>query len=280
LGTLFRLIIGAPSDVPLGVYSYNPTNFTGFNPINDSTICSGDGIYFTMLPYNNSSDYSWTLNTQNNWSTDQFTGLLFNSLGNYTMSVIETNYGCVGVGSDTANIQVSGAPLSNISGPSQVSTNDTISYSTFSSSLSIYNWNCNNALVINETESNFEVVFPTSGNYQVQCTVTNICSSSTTTKSVNAIAGLGNSENEIQDEIKLINTISDGLFQLQIKNNLFNDYLINIYQTNGIEVYTTTINGYESVSTYTLPLNSIRAGIYFLKISSKKQSKIFKIVKV
>jgi len=93
LGTLIRVIIGAPQDIPLSVNAYNPTNFNGYLNVGDSTICLGQAIYFTVFPnYNSQSIYTWSLNTESNWSTDPSTGVLFNQVGNFYMSIIETNY--------------------------------------------------------------------------------------------------------------------------------------------------------------------------------------------
>ncbi len=264
----------------MGIFGYNPTNFTGYIPINDSTICSGEGIYFTMLPNNNSSNYIWTLNTQNNWSTDQFTGVLFNQAGNYTMSVMESNYGCFGAGSDTAQINVIGTPVSTITGPSQVSTNDTLLYSAVYNALNTYNWNCNNALVINSDSNRFEIAFPSAGSYQVQCTVTNICTSNSSTKNVTSINGLSlNDKNEAND-IQLLSNISDGSYQLKFHSIKKDNYILNLYDSNGREVYNNSINENETISNYYFKLDNIETGIYFLKISNKQQTKIFKIVKV
>jgi gliding motility-associated-like protein len=184
LGTLIRVIIGAPADVPLGVFGYNPTNFTGFEPITDSTICLGSAIYFTMLPYNSSSDYVWTLNTQNNWSTDQFTGVLFNQTGPFAMSVVETNYGCVGPGSDTARIVVIGAPSVTVAGPGQVCIGDTATFNGFLQNNTYYYWSTNSGVIIDTLNNFTNVYFPTAGTIPVYLNAVNSCGTANGIKNV------------------------------------------------------------------------------------------------
>jgi gliding motility-associated-like protein len=197
LGTLIRVIIGAPSDVPLGVFGYNPTNFTGFVPVTDSTICLGNAIYFTMLPYNSSSDYVWTLNTQNNWSTDQYTGVLFNQIGNYFMSVVETNFGCVGPGSDTAKVVVIGAPSVAVLGPTQVCVGDTATFNGILQNNTYYNWSTTvNGQIIDTLNNYTNVFFPIVGSVPVYLSAVNACGTANGTRNVSVrplpLVDLGN----------------------------------------------------------------------------------------
>lgn len=185
LGTLIRVIIGAPADIPLGVYGYNPTNFTGYIPISDTTICLGTAIYFTMLPYNQSSDYVWTLNTQNNWSTDQYTGVLFNQTGNFYMSVVETNFGCVGPGSDTAKVIVIGPPSVAVIGPSQVCVGDTATFNGLLQNNTYYHWNTSaNGQIIDTLNNYTNVYFPNVGSVPVLLNAINDCGTANGTKNV------------------------------------------------------------------------------------------------
>jgi gliding motility-associated-like protein len=184
LGTLIRVIIGAPADVPLGVFGYNPTNFTGFEPITDSTICIGSAIYFTMLPYNSTSDYVWTLNTQTNWSTDQFTGVLFNQTGPFAMSVVETNFGCVGPGSDTARITVIGPPAVTVAGPGQVCIGDTATFNGFLQNNTYYYWSTNSGVIIDTLNNYTNVYFPIAGTIPVYLSAVNSCGTANGTKNV------------------------------------------------------------------------------------------------
>ncbi len=185
LGTLIRVIIGAPADTPLGIYGYDPNNFTGFLTVGDSTICIGSAIYFTMLPYNNSSDYVWTLNTQNNWSTDQYTGVLFNQTGNFYMSVVETNYGCVGPGSDTAHVTVIGPPSVAVLGPSQVCVGDTAAFNGILQNNTYYNWSTSvNGQIIDTLNNYTNVYFPNIGSVPVLLSAVNDCGTANGTKNI------------------------------------------------------------------------------------------------
>jgi gliding motility-associated-like protein len=185
LGTLIRVIIGAPADVPLGVYGYDPNNFTGFIPVGDTTVCLGSAIYFTMLPYNNSSDYVWTLNNQNNWSTDQFTGVLFNQIGNFNMSVIETNFGCVGPGSDTARVTVIGPPAVTVIGPTQVCVGDTATFNGILQNNTYYNWSTSaNGLIIDTLNNFTNVYFPNVGSVPVYLNAVNDCGTANGIKNI------------------------------------------------------------------------------------------------
>ncbi len=186
LGTLIRVVIGAPVDVPIGVYGYNPTNFTGFIPVTDTTICLGSAIYFTMLPYNNSSEYVWSLNTQTNWSTDQYTGVLFNQTGNYSMSVIETNYGCVGPGSDTARIVVIGPPSVSVIGPTQVCVGDTATFHGVLQNNTYYHWGTSvNGQIIDTLNNYTNVYFPNVGTVPVTLHAVNSCGVANGLRNVN-----------------------------------------------------------------------------------------------
>ncbi|MCC6253075.1 MAG: gliding motility-associated C-terminal domain-containing protein [Bacteroidia bacterium] len=185
LGTLIRVVIGAPEDVPLGVYAYNPTNFTGFIPVGDSTICLGSAIYFTMLPYNSNSSYVWTLNNQTNWSTDQYTGVLFNQTGNFYMSVVETNYGCVGPGSDTAKITVIGPPSVTVSGPNQVCVGDTATFNGILQNNTYYHWSTsNNGQIIDTLNNITNIYFPNTGSVPVYLHAVNSCGVANGTKNI------------------------------------------------------------------------------------------------
>jgi hypothetical protein len=243
-------------------------------------VCVGDAIYFTMLPYNNNSDYVWTLNSQNNWSTDQYTGVLFNQIGNYNMSVVETNFGCVGPSSDTAFINVLGTPNNIISGPNQVIINDTITFTNLFSLSNLYEWNCVNSNIVNINENTLKVTFPSVGNYEVNCTVSNICTSSSVIKNVAVNASLGQSEIQNKTNISLLNSFSDGIYQIELIHLTSLEYSISVFQLNGQKVYTLNSPVNSSINILQINLNHMPQGIYFLKIEDENTAKIFKIIKL
>jgi gliding motility-associated-like protein len=183
-GTLVRLTIGAPNPSPISAVAYNPTNFTGYFGNVDSTICLGQAMYFFINPYNSQSTYKWTLNTDNNWSTAPSMGILFNSLGNFYVSVIETNNGCVGPGSDTAIIHSIGPPSVAISGPNQICVGDTGSFSVPLQPNSYYHWSSNIGTIIDTLNNDINLSFGTSGTAQVIIQALNACGTSNSQKVV------------------------------------------------------------------------------------------------
>lgn len=175
LGTLVRLTIGAPNPSPLSVLAYDPTNFTGYLNITDSTICIGQAVYFFLSPWNPVSDYVWTLNNNNNWANTAFQGILFNGAGVWNVSVIETNFGCVGPGSDTAVITSIGPPNAFISGPSQVCQNDTVSFSVQLQAQTFYDWFSPNGTVLDTLNNVVDIVFDSAGVGTVNVDALNEC---------------------------------------------------------------------------------------------------------
>jgi gliding motility-associated-like protein len=184
LGTLVRLTIGVPNPTPLSVLAYNPNPFTGYVNITDSAVCLGDAIYFTLSPYNPNSSYVWALNNDPNWTTEPFHGLLFNSSGTFNLSVIETNFGCVGPGSDTAVITVRPFPAVGIAGPAQICQGDTGLYSCPLQSDTYYDWSITNGLHVDTLNNAFEASFPNPGSAVIQVVGLNECGTATGTRTV------------------------------------------------------------------------------------------------
>jgi gliding motility-associated-like protein len=184
LGTLVRLTIGVPNPSPLTILSYNPNPFTGYVAITDSAVCLGDAIYFTLSPYNPQSTYVWALDNDPNWTTEPFHGILFNVAATNVLSVIETNNGCVGPGSDTAVIVVRPFPAVGISGPAQVCEGDTALYSCQLQSNTYYSWSITNGLNVDTLNNVFEAYFPNPGPCVIQLTGLNDCGSATGTRNI------------------------------------------------------------------------------------------------
>jgi gliding motility-associated-like protein len=183
LGTLVRLTIGIPFPNPISVLSYNPTNFTGFIPMGDSTLCVNNAMYFTLSPFNPASQYQWTLNN-NNWSTEPSHGILFNSTGNFTLQVVETNYGCVGPGSSIANITVNGPPNTIISGPNQICEGDTGLFSVQLQPSTFYSWTSVTAQLTDTLNNQARFYFPNSGTITINIQAINECGTSNNTRNV------------------------------------------------------------------------------------------------
>lgn len=186
LGTLIRLTIGAPFPNPLTIQAYNPQ--VGLSTLidfpGDSTICFNDGIYFTFAPFNPASTYSWTLNNQQDWATDRFIGILFNQLGTFTLTVRETNFGCVGPGSNVATINVLGPPNVNIVGPGLVCEGSTATYNVPLGTDTYYSWSATNANVLDTLNNQVTIGFPTPGNATILINALNICGERDNTRNV------------------------------------------------------------------------------------------------
>lgn len=186
LGTLIRVIIGAPQDVPISLSAYTTTPTFNISPIHDSIVCLNDPIFYIIIPSNNSSQYSWTLNNQNNWNTGSSVGVIFNGLGTFNISVIESNYGCLGPGSDTSQVKVIGPPPVIVYGPTQVCIGDTASFNGILQNNTYYHWNTSiNGQIIDTLNNNTNVYFPTTGSVPVYLTALNSCGSANGTKNVN-----------------------------------------------------------------------------------------------
>lgn len=181
-GTLIRLTIGTPNPQPLGIYAF-PVNppYIYIPPTPDTTICQNQGFYFYPTPYNWQSSYQWTLNGAP-WSNESATGIIFNGTGSYNLNVTETNFGCVGPGSDTAKITVIGLPNVSISGPLNVCQFDTLQIQVPLAPNTYYGWTSTPNPIIDTANNKTTIYFPTVGNNTVTVTAVNQCGSKTGNK--------------------------------------------------------------------------------------------------
>ncbi|MCS6982367.1 MAG: gliding motility-associated C-terminal domain-containing protein, partial [Flavobacteriales bacterium] len=178
-GTLIRLTIGTPHPQPLGIYAF-PVNppYIYIPPTPDTTICQNNGFYFYPTPFNWQSSYSWTLNGSP-WSNESAIGIIFNGTGSYFINVTETNFGCVGPGSDTAKIHVIGLPNVSISGPVNVCQYDTLEIQVPLAPNTYYGWTSNPNPIIDTANNKTTIYFPTVGSNLVTVTAVNQCGSKT-----------------------------------------------------------------------------------------------------
>jgi len=186
LGTLIRLTIGAPFPGPLTIQTYDVN--VGLSTLmdfpGDSLVCFNEGIFFTFRPFNPTSSYSWTLNNQQDWATDRYIGILFNAGGNYTLSVTETNFGCVGPGSNVANISVLGPPNVSIQGPILACEGSTRTYSVPLEESTFYSWSAIGANVLDTLNNQVTIGFPTPGTATISINALNICGEISNTRQV------------------------------------------------------------------------------------------------
>jgi len=189
LGTVIRLTIGAPNPTPLSIELLDP--FTGvlLQTDGDTTICRNEGLYFLLVPFNSQSSYVWSLVSEFPPSTLNITdaplnAILFNQTGNYSISVVETNFGCVGPGSDIYEIQVLGPPDVNILGDAIVCKGDTADYRVTLNEDSYYRWSSTNSLVIDSLNNESVVYFPQEGTATLTINALNQCGERTLEKTI------------------------------------------------------------------------------------------------
>jgi gliding motility-associated-like protein len=168
LGTLIRLIIGAPAD-----------NLYIFQTPPDSVLCVGDAVYFYPIPYNAgppmNSTYVWHLNGVV-FSTNPSLGILFNGAGIYNLTVQETNYGCLGpVVPNSVSFEVLGPPTAGIIGPTQVCLGDTIYYHTIFNPNVYYEWTSTGGIIIDTSNNELYILFDTEGIFTVNLLTLNKC---------------------------------------------------------------------------------------------------------
>lgn len=172
LGTLIRLIIGAPAD-DLEIWQ-TPA---------DSVLCVGDAVYFYPIPYHSgppwNSSYEWFLNG-NHFSSDPAVGILFNGAGTFHLTVQETNYGCVGpLVPNNVTLYVLGPPNAGIIGPSQVCLGDTIYYHTIFNANIYYEWGWDSlgGTLVDTSNNELFIVFNTEGVWTIDLMTLNKCGS-------------------------------------------------------------------------------------------------------
>jgi hypothetical protein len=177
LGTVIRLTVGAPNPSPLTIDIADPDFF--FQPVGwdgDTTICQSDALYFVLSPYNSQSSYTWGLDDDPNFAEGgPFTGILFNATGTNQLSVVETNFGCVGLGSTPATITVLGAPPTTIAGPSQVCLGDSVSYQVSLTPSTYYQWQIDSGSLVDTLSNQAVFYFSEPGSIQIEITAVNQC---------------------------------------------------------------------------------------------------------
>jgi hypothetical protein len=192
---------------------------------------------------------------------------------------LETNFGCVGPGSDTALVIVPVGPPTNIFGSSSVIMLDTCIYNVSGIANANYFWTCNNANIIQNNNHECKIIFPSTGTYQLKCNYGATCDSVILVKNIYVSSGLGMDDFLNQSGIALMNNISEGIFQI-FSNRNNGSVFLSVYQIDGKLVthrltYPITVD-----SAYNLDLSSLKSGVYYLKIDIDNLSKTFKIVKI
>jgi hypothetical protein len=197
LGSLIRVTIGAYSNIPQVITSYEyPSG------IPKDVFCVGETAMLLFQPFNPAanSTYEWSCNQIN--GGDPFvspSGANSNSLfvtlgapGILTFSIQETNYGCASPWTPEMEITVLGDPNINISGPASICQGDTVSYQVPFIPNTYYNWDTSapdNAIAYQDTANNvMSIALTETGLYTFSLGVLNACGSDDDTHNVTVVA--------------------------------------------------------------------------------------------
>ncbi len=180
LGTLIRLIVGAPNPFPPEVIQ------------SDTALCAGTILSLTINPYNPLSKYQWYSPILNNnlpfyWNYNPLL-VQFNTAtpaGTYWFIVRENSYDCFSPWSDTVFVTVLTIPVVNITAPNPACVGDTIKFTVPFQDATYYEWGINGGTIVNASNNEFYVVFDSSAIYQVSVFALNQCGQANNIKNVN-----------------------------------------------------------------------------------------------
>ena len=145
----------------------------------DSTLCIGDVVYFYPNPNHSgppwNSTYEWFING-NLFSDQPAIGVIFNGAGTYSVSMRETNNGCVCPPiPNKSKFYVKGPPTTNITGPLQACLGDTIHYKVPFEKSCYYEWTTSGGTVIDTANNELDIRFDTEGVYTINILAVNEC---------------------------------------------------------------------------------------------------------
>lgn len=169
LGSLVRLTIGAPSEIPAILTAQ------------DTLLCIGDVGRITFFPWNPNSSYEWQSPQLNSgqpftWSTDPFILINFTGFaGEFRIRVREINFGCTGPFSAYETIDVLTTPNVNISGPSKICIGDTAHFSVPFQNATFYQWNASDGILIDTSNNVSQFVWDSIGTFTVDILALNKC---------------------------------------------------------------------------------------------------------
>jgi gliding motility-associated-like protein len=178
LGTLIRLTIGAPNPLGVTIELVNQLTYQAVKFDGDTTVCFLGGMLFRikLSEFNPNSTYVWGLNNDADFYTGgPYNGILFNSLGTYEIYCTETNYGCVGPGSNRIKVTVKGPPNPSIIGPFQVCEGDTVQYRAPLSEDTYYFWSTSPGSVIDTLNNQALITFPQADSSVITLSAVNEC---------------------------------------------------------------------------------------------------------
>lgn len=179
LGTLVRLTIGSPYQLPLNLIP------------DDTLICSGEIVGIFYNPRNPRSTYQWYSPTFNNnqpfyWSSNPL-NVQFSSApaGKYTFTVRENNFGCFNPWSDTIGIHVNTIPNVNITSPSPICIGDTVDFQVQYQPATYYEWDAIKGNILDVSNNIIKMLYDTVGVFQIHVSALNQCGSNQNTRSIN-----------------------------------------------------------------------------------------------
>jgi hypothetical protein len=252
LGSLIRVTIGAYSNIPQTITSYE---YPSFAP--KDTFCVGETAALFFSPYNfmDNSTYLWSCNGINGGTpfaspSGANSNSLYVTLGAptiLTFSIQETNYGCTGPWTPVKQIVVLGDPVVNISGPTTVCMGDTSLYEVPFFPNTYYSWstNCADNIAFQDTSNNtLNLAFVQNGSCTLSLNVLNQCGSDSDTHNVTIqsppVLDAGeDTEICVGDDVELITPTGPGY------NYQWSDDTSVIANTNSTTVSPTTTTSYE-----------------------------------
>lgn len=178
-GTVIRLTIGAPYvDSPLTIVA------------TDTVMCQGGAVFFNVNrfrppQFNNKSEYQWFLGINGAVPTPfpapapspQFSlGVRFNSTGFFTVSVQETNFGCIGPMAPDVTVAVTTVPIVSLGASTQsVCRGDTITYRVPFLPSTRYDWNMTGGTITDTSNNEIKIVINGTTPARLKLTATNFC---------------------------------------------------------------------------------------------------------
>lgn len=156
---------------------------------NSQTICVGGSVTFTDLSTNNPTSWSWTFaGGTPSVSTSQNPTIVYNTAGNYTVSLTATNAAGSNTSTQNAYITVVNCPPPTSSfsvSDNSICEGQCISITNTSTDGTSFAWTFTGGNPSSSTAENpGTICYPTAGNYTISLTVTNSSGNATSTENI------------------------------------------------------------------------------------------------
>jgi subtilisin-like proprotein convertase family protein len=241
-----------------------PVAFAG----NDTTICSSSSVTLNGGP--GYSSYAWQSGSFN--ASSQMVTVSPGVTTTYGLTVVDAN----GCGSSTDFVTINVEPLPNASF-SYTSTGTSVTFTNSSvGNLNVtYSWNFGDmtapSSAVNPTHN-----YAGNGYYTVTLVVTTDCGSDTTTRYVPITVGV----DEVQSlgSLQVFPNPSEGSFTIAIQDADYEQLSIEVIDLQGKVVYGMLEKNLSGQYTKQLDLNGVAKGMYYLRLSTGKQSSTKKLI--